>query len=82
MISLPLKKGPLYFIFSEIQISSKEEMKVNSLLLIIKAKLPARTLHQQKKKKKKYNICYASGQNLTYGPNSFYFHQGMVRTMK
>ena len=50
MISLPLKKGPLYFIFSEIKIFPKEEMEVNSLLLIIKAKLPARTLHEQDKK--------------------------------
>ena len=50
MISLPLKKDPLYqFILSEIQISPKEEMEVNSLLLIIKAKLPAKTLYQQEK---------------------------------
>ena len=30
----------------------------------------------------KYKICYALGQNLPYGPNLFYFHQGIVRTMK
>ena len=39
-------------------------------------------MHLQEKKKKKYKICYALGQNLPYGPNLFYFHQGMVRTMK
>ena len=35
---------------SEIQISPKEDMEVNSLFLIIKAKLPARALHHQGKK--------------------------------
>ena len=39
-----------YFTFSEIQISPKKEMEVNTLFLIIKAKLPATTFHQQEKK--------------------------------
>ena len=36
---------------SEIQISPKEHLEVTSLFLIIKAKLPARALHHQEKKK-------------------------------
>ena len=40
-------------------------MEVNSLFLIIKAKLPARTLHHQEKKNGIY-FCYASGQNLPW----------------
>ena len=52
-----------YFTFSEIQISPKEEMEVNSLFLIIKAKLTATTFQQQEKKKN-IKICYVSGQIL------------------
>ena len=44
------KNYTLHFTLSEIQISRKEEMEVDSRLLIIQAKLPARTLHQQEKK--------------------------------
>ena len=47
MISLPLKRGLLYFIFTEIQISQKEEM---DLLLIIKVKLTAWKLQEREKK--------------------------------
>ena len=38
-------------------------MEVNSLFLIIKAKLPARALHHQGKKNV-WKICYALSQNL------------------
>ena len=41
-------------------------MEVNSLFVIIKTKLPTRTLHHQEKKKTEYKFCYASGQNLPW----------------
>ena len=69
-----------YFTFSKIQISQKEEMEVNSLFLIIKAKLPARALPHQEKK---MNIIFVIHQAKIYlGSGLFSFYQGMVRTMK
>ena len=50
------KNHTLHFTLSEIQISRKEEMELDSPLPIIQAKLPARTLHQQEKKYKNMNI--------------------------
>ena len=50
------KNYTLHFTLSEIQISRKEEMELDSPLPIIQAKLPARTLHQQEKKYKNMNI--------------------------
>ena len=41
-----------YFTFSEIQITPKEDMAVNSLFLIIKAKLSARALHHPREREK------------------------------
>ena len=69
-----------YFTFSEIQISPKEEMEVNSQFLIFKAKLPARALHHQEKK---MNIIFVIHQAKIYlGSGLFSFYQGMARTMK
>ena len=45
------REGPFYFTFSEIQISPKEEMEVNPLLLMIKVKLRLE-LHSIDKRKK------------------------------
>ena len=69
-----------YFTFSKILISPNEEKEVNSLFLIIKAKLPARALHHQEKK---MNIIFAIHHAKIYlGSSLFFFYQGMVRTMK
>ena len=71
-----------YFTFSEIQISPREEMEVNSLFLIIKAKLPARVLHQ---KRKKLNVIFVMHRVKIYLDSIlffFSFYQGIVRTVK
>ena len=55
-------------------------MEVNSLFLIIKAKLPARALPHQEKK---MNIIFVIHQAKIYvGLGLFSFYQGMVRTKK
>ena len=68
-----------YFTFSEIQISPKEEMEVNSLFLIIKAKLTATTFQQQEKK---MNIKFVMHRVKIYLNVLFSFYQGILRTMK
>ena len=56
-------------------------MGVNSLFLIIKAKLTATTFHQQEKK---MNIKFVMHRVKIYlsGSSLFYFYQGMLRTKK
>ena len=50
-VSLSSEERSTRFTFSEIQITPKEDMAVNSLFLIIKVKLPARALHHPREKK-------------------------------
>ena len=52
-----------YFTFSEIQITPKEDMAVNSLFLIINAKLPTRALHQPRERKKWIQSLLCIGSN-------------------
>ena len=55
-----------YFAFSEIQISPKEEMEINSLFLItgvLRPKNMYQLEHCTIKRGKKHKICYASSPN-------------------
>ena len=57
-------------------------MEVNPLFFIIKAKLPARTWHQQEKKKMNVKFVMHRFKIYLSGSSLFSFYKGMVRTMK